>query len=299
MYEAPASPKKEIPYPWILAGITILSCGLLIVAVVYRSTAIEKDKALASSRAEAVSQGLLLQARIDLLTKEVAALRAKNGVEVSNIAQVADNSRDKLRDSMSRKVAPAAAVPSEHPALRKSRLYDEAWTAKGKNDVEVAQGLYRQIIVGYPGERDACVELSKLLASNVGGVTWAEKNQCYLARLDEETWIKKSSTGLRYKIVAQGNAFKPGASSVVRCHYEGRLFDGIIFDSTKNRNDVPAEFSLKDVIPAWTEGVQHIGVGGRILLYCPPSIAYGKAGVGTIPGDSVLIFEVELVDITK
>ena len=302
MHEVTEPPKTGISYPWIVGALSVLSLCLLVITVTNCLTATKNEEAHAASRAEAAYQGLLLQARVDALTAEVAALRAKQGVPVSNVAQATDNARGNLRDSMSHKVAPAApnsATTSEYPALRKSRLYDEALTAKGKNDFEAAQGLYRQIIASYPGELDACVELAKLLAINIGGVTWAEKNQRYLAKLDAEVWVKKSSTGLRYKIIEQGSAFKPGTLSVVKCRYEGKLFDGVIFDSTKNRNNEPSEFSLNAVIPGWTEGVPYVGIGGKILLYCPPSLAYGKDGIGPIPGDSVLIFEVELVGITR
>jgi hypothetical protein len=303
MYEAPAPPPKEIPYPWIVGGLSALSLSLLIITVTDGLESAKNEKALAASRAEATHQGSLLQARIDELALEVAALRAHQAVAASNIGNASDDTRSKFRDSVSQKAVPNSATGSattlEYPALRKSRLYDEALTAKGKNDFEAAQGLYRQIIASYPGELDACVELAKVLAINVGGVTWAEKNQRYLAKLDAEVWVKKSTTGLRYKVIDQGSAYKPGTSSVVKCRYEGKLFDGVIFDSTKNRNNEPSEFPLNAVIPAWTEGVQYVGIGGKILLYCPPSIAYGKEGIGPIPGDSVLIFEIELVGITR
>jgi hypothetical protein len=303
MHEVPEPPKKGIPYPWIVAGLSALSLSLLIITLTDGLESAKNEKALAASRAEATHQASLMQARIDALALEVADLRALQAVAASNIGNASDDTRSKFRDSVSPKAVPNSATGSattlEYPALRKSRLYDEALTAKGKNDFEAAQGLYRQIIASYPGELDACVELAKVLAINVGGVTWAEKNQRYLAKLDAEVWVKKSTTGLRYKVIDQGSAYKPGTSSVVKCRYEGKLFDGVIFDSTKNRNNEPSEFPLNAVIPAWTEGVQYVGIGGKILLYCPPSIAYGKEGIGPIPGDSVLIFEIELVGITR
>jgi hypothetical protein len=286
-----------------VAGLSALSLSLLIITLTDGLESAKNEKALAASRAEATHQASLMQARIDALALEVADLRALQAVAASNIGNASDDTRSKFRDSVSQKAVPNSATGSattlEYPALRKSRLYDEALTAKGKNDFEAAQGLYRQIIASYPGELDACVELAKVLAINVGGVTWAEKNQRYLAKLDAEVWVKKSTTGLRYKVIDQGSAYKPGTSSVVKCRYEGKLFDGVIFDSTKNRNNEPSEFPLNAVIPAWTEGVQYVGIGGKILLYCPPSIAYGKEGIGPIPGDSVLIFEIELVGITR
>jgi FKBP-type peptidyl-prolyl cis-trans isomerase len=69
-----------------------------------------------------------------------------------------------------------------------------------------------------------------------------------------------------------------------------------VFDSTANRGNEPAEFGLGQVIPAWTEGVQKIGKGGKIVIYAPAALGYGKEGQGPIPGESVLEFEVELVE---
>jgi FKBP-type peptidyl-prolyl cis-trans isomerase len=108
-----------------------------------------------------------------------------------------------------------------------------------------------------------------------------------------------TASGLRFKVISYGSGPKPKANSTVKCLYEGKLIDGKIFDSTRNRNNEPAEFPLDAVIPAWTEGLQYIGVGGKIILYAPPSLAYGSRRTGPIPPDSVLIFEVELVGITK
>lgn len=303
MHEVPESPKKGGPNPWIVSWLFVLSICLLVVTVTYVLQVADNEKAIASSRAESAHQSSVMQAKINDLAAEVAALRAKQGGIVSNTGKSTAYSLHNLPDSMGQKLAPGPVATSatalEDPAIRKSRLYDEALKAKGKKDFEAALGLYRQIIASYPGELDACVELAKVLAINVGGVTWAEKNHNYLAKLDAESWVKKSSTGLRYKIIEQGGAYKPGASSVVKCRYEGKLLDGVIFDSTKLRNNEPMEFPLGAVIPGWAEGVRLVGLGGKILLYIPEHLAFGVEGNSAIPGRSVLIFEIELIGITN
>jgi FKBP-type peptidyl-prolyl cis-trans isomerase FkpA len=82
-------------------------------------------------------------------------------------------------------------------------------------------------------------------------------------------------------------------------HYEGKLVDGTVFDSSLRRGE-PATFPLNGVIPCWTEGVQQIKVGGKARLVCPPETAYGERGSPPrIPGGSTLVFEVELLDIAK
>ncbi len=128
---------------------------------------------------------------------------------------------------------------------------------------------------------------------------WGKLNDDFLAKIDADKSVTKTASGLRYKIVAPGSAVKPTKESTVKCRYEGKLIDGNVFDSTKKRNNEPTEFPLSGVIPAWTEGVQLIGVGGKIILYCPSALAYGDEGRPGIPGKSVLEFEVELVEISK
>jgi FKBP-type peptidyl-prolyl cis-trans isomerase len=124
----------------------------------------------------------------------------------------------------------------------------------------------------------------------------AAKNDEFLAKIDADKSVTKTASGLRYKIVTPGTDPKPSASSLVKCLYTGKLVDGTVFDSTSTRGNEPTEFPLNGVIPAWTEGVQLIGKGGKIVIYAPANLAYGEQGQGPIPGNSVLEFEVELVE---
>ena len=82
----------------------------------------------------------------------------------------------------------------------------------------------------------------------------------------------------------------------VKVHYVGSLLDGTEFDSSVKRGQ-PAEFALDSVIPGWSEGVQLMRVGGKARLHVPSELAYGDRGVGPIPPGSVLVFELELVEI--
>lgn|GEM_PF-1214299 len=95
----------------------------------------------------------------------------------------------------------------------------------------------------------------------------------------------------------EGSGAMPTALDRVRVHYEGRLADGTIFDSSIARNE-PATFQLSGVIPCWTEGVAQMKEGGKATLVCPPDKAYGEAGVpGVIPANATLTFEVELLGV--
>lgn len=126
---------------------------------------------------------------------------------------------------------------------------------------------------------------------------WAEKNAAFLAKVDADTTITKTASGLRYQIIAAGSAEKPTPANTVKARYTGKLCDGNVFDTTDKNGGEPVEFPLGGVVKGWTEGLQLIGKGGKIHLWIPAELGYGnQADGGPIPGGSVLEFEVELVD---
>lgn len=102
---------------------------------------------------------------------------------------------------------------------------------------------------------------------------------------------------LYYEIVKEGDGETPKATDTVKVHYTGTLTDGTKFDSSVDRGE-PAEFPLNQVIPGWTEGLQHVKKGGKIKLYVPSALGYGERGSPpVIPGNATLVFDVELLDI--
>lgn len=112
----------------------------------------------------------------------------------------------------------------------------------------------------------------------------------------KEAGAQVTPSGLVYRALTEGQGASPGASDKVKVHYRGTFLDGREFDSSYKRN-APIDFPLNGVIPCWTEGVQKMKVGGKAKLTCPPAIAYGSRGVGPIPPNSTLQFEVELLGI--
>jgi FKBP-type peptidyl-prolyl cis-trans isomerase FklB len=103
-------------------------------------------------------------------------------------------------------------------------------------------------------------------------------------------------SGLQYEVIEAGEGAKPGPTDTVTTHYEGRLIDGTVFDSSYERGE-PASFPLNRVIPGWTEALQLMPTGAKWRLYVPAGLAYGERPAGQIPPNSTLIFDVELLDV--
>jgi len=119
----------------------------------------------------------------------------------------------------------------------------------------------------------------------------------FLTENAKKPGVKTTASGLQYKITQEGSGKQPAASSIVTVHYKGQLVDGKVFDSSIERGK-PIEFPLNRVIPGWTEGLQLMKEGGKATLYIPSQLGYGEQGVpGTIPPNSTLIFDVELIKV--
>lgn len=104
-------------------------------------------------------------------------------------------------------------------------------------------------------------------------------------------------SGLQYKVIKEGNGKKPKANERVKCHYEGMLINGTLFDSSIKRGE-PAVFGVSQVIPGWVEALQLMSEGSKWKLFIPSELAYGAQGAGEmIPPHSTLIFDVELIEV--
>ncbi len=119
----------------------------------------------------------------------------------------------------------------------------------------------------------------------------------YLADNAKKDGVTTLPSGLQYMIIKEGNGKKPKATDQVKCHYEGMLVDGTMFDSSVQRGE-PATFPLNQVIAGWTEGLQLMQEGAKYRFFIPYSLGYGEAGAaGAIPPFSALIFDVELIEV--
>lgn len=122
----------------------------------------------------------------------------------------------------------------------------------------------------------------------------------FLEENKKKDGVTTTPTGLQYMVLQKGNGPKPPSPSTkVRVHYEGKLLDDTVFDSSYKRGE-PTEFPLNRVIAGWTEGVQLMNVGSKYRFYIPYNLAYGQRGSGpTIPPYATLIFDVELLEILE
>jgi FKBP-type peptidyl-prolyl cis-trans isomerase len=150
--------------------------------------------------------------------------------------------------------------------------------------VAIIRQRQQEIVKNQQSEQDEMLEVNAAAAV------------AYLAENADKPGIKTTKTGLQYEIQEKGKGPHPTAENTVKVHYEGMLTDGTIFDSSIQRG-TPAEFGLSQVIPGWTEGLQLMKPGGKARFHVPPDLAYGPGGTRGIPPNSVLIFDVELIEI--
>ena len=123
------------------------------------------------------------------------------------------------------------------------------------------------------------------------------EGKAFLEENGKKEGVVTTKSGLQYEVLTEGTGKQPKATDTVRCHYEGSLINGSIFDSSYKRGE-PAEFGLSQVIPGWTEGVQLMKEGAKYRFYIPYVLGYGENGAGSsIPPYSTLIFDVELIKV--
>lgn len=124
-----------------------------------------------------------------------------------------------------------------------------------------------------------------------------EAGSLFLKDNAEKEGVIVLPSGLQYKVITTGNGNIPQATDTVKCHYEGRLINGAVFDSSYRRGE-PAEFPVNGVIRGWVEALQLMPVGSKWELYIPSELAYGPHGAGqSIGPNETLIFDIELLDI--
>ncbi|ENX10967.1 FKBP-type peptidyl-prolyl cis-trans isomerase [Acinetobacter variabilis] len=185
----------------------------------------------------------------------------------------ADTLKDLDLDAFSQGLKTAAAG-------QKSSLSDEEMT---------------QVLTQYKRQSDA----KELIVLKQKAEENAKAGKAFLQENAKKPGVKTTKSGLQYLVLKEGKGKSPSANSNVRVHYEGRLIDGTVFDSSIARQQ-PVDFRTTQVITGWTEGLQLMKVGAKYRFFIPADLAYGQIGSGDIiEPNSTLIFDIELLEIIK
>lgn len=161
------------------------------------------------------------------------------------------------------------------------------------NELKVSMADSQKIVEEFFREQE---KKQRAAAAEIGKKLKAE-GEAFLAENAKKDGVKVTESGLQYVVVEEGTGKQPKATDTVRVHYEGRLINGTIFDSSIKRG-TPAEFPLNGVILGWTEGLQLMKEGAKYTFFIPYKLAYGEAGAaGAIPPCATLIFDVELIKV--
>ena len=153
-------------------------------------------------------------------------------------------------------------------------------------ETAISHNEAREIVNKYFMELEA-----KMNAENI------EKGKAFLEENAKKEGVITLPSGLQYQVITEGNGKKPSATDKVKCHYEGTLIDGTLFDSSIKRGQ-PAVFGVNQVIKGWVEALQLMSEGSKWRLYIPSELGYGAQQAGEmIPPHSTLIFDVELIEV--
>lgn len=159
---------------------------------------------------------------------------------------------------------------------------------KEGKDLKVNETIANQVIQRYLAQR-----------AEVAAAENKVKGDEFLAANKTKDSVQTTASGLQYKIINPGSELKPALEDTVSVFYRGTLLDGKEFD-TSFGNPEPVKFPVNAVISGWGEGIRLIGEGGKIKLFIPGELAYGKQQAGPLVGpNSTLIFDVELVKVSK
>ena len=161
------------------------------------------------------------------------------------------------------------------------------------NELKVSHREAQQIVQDYFQKQEEKMNAERAEK----GKAAKEEGEKYLAENAKKEGVITTASGLQYQVLREGNGKKPSAKDSVKCHYEGFLIDGTVFDSSVQRGE-PAVFGLQQVIAGWTEGLQLMQEGGKYRFFIPYRLAYGEGGAGQlIPPYAALIFDVELLEV--
>ena len=163
----------------------------------------------------------------------------------------------------------------------------------GGKELKIKSAEAQQIVQEFFAKQEEKIQKQRAEAGKMA----KEAGEKYLAENAKKDGVITLPSGLQYQVLKEGNGKKPSAKDQVKCHYEGFLIDGTVFDSSVQRGE-PAVFGLQQVIAGWTEGLQLMQEGAKYRFFIPYRLAYGEGGAGSsMPPYAALIFDVELIQV--
>ena len=206
-----------------------------------------------------------------------------NGGESTRLETEDQKTLYALGQILGRNVEPFALKPEE-VAIVKAGLTDAINGAKPQVEMEAYGPKVNELAMRRRSE---------------GAGDTKKKGKEFAIEVAKQKDAMTTSSGIVIRTITAGTGGSPAATDVVKVHYEGKLIDGTVFDSSIQRNE-PAEFPLNEVVPCWSEALQKLKKGGKAQIVCPSDVAYGDTGQPpTIPPGATLSFEVELLDFHK
>lgn len=173
--------------------------------------------------------------------------------------------------------------------------FDRDLLVRGVDDALAGQdaAISREVATAAGQELQNRLAASQALAAQAA----LKESEAYFAANKEKDGVVETESGLQYEVLTKGDSDQsPVATDTVTVHYHGTLTDGTVFDSSVERGS-PSSFPLNGVIAGWTEGLQLMSIGDKFRFYIPSELAYGPRATGSIPANSPLIFDVELLKI--
>jgi FKBP-type peptidyl-prolyl cis-trans isomerase FkpA len=157
------------------------------------------------------------------------------------------------------------------------------------------QKITDEDVITYLNERSELLNLLNTQKVEKMALASRKASEDYLTKNKDKSGVKVTDTGLQYEVLTLGDGIKPKAEDVVTVKYKGSLIDGTVFEETTE----PVRFALLTAIDGWEEGLRLMPVGSTFRFTIPSELAYGAEGAGNIPGETALVFEVELVKSEK
>ncbi|OBX79526.1 peptidylprolyl isomerase [Moraxella atlantae] len=159
-------------------------------------------------------------------------------------------------------------------------------------DATLSKARMQRVLLAYQKRKE--IEYAKQIEATAADN--AQQAEQFLRDNAKQAGVRTTASGLQYQILKAGTGARPTTSDNVKVHYEGKLIDGTVFDSSYKRGE-PVTFPLNQVIAGWREGVPLMQVGAKYRFFVPPALGYGAAGNAEIEPNSVLIFDIELLQI--